>query len=322
MSLSEFELIERFFKRPARRAVLGIGDDAALFVPTAGCEIAISTDMLLEGRHFFSDAEPEALGHKTLAVNLSDLAAMGARPRWALLACALPDADPSWLEAFARGFFALADAHGVELIGGDTTRGPRNLCVTIIGEVPAGQALLRSGAQPGESIYVSGHLGDAALAVANRRGRIALAGDELTQCEAALARPTPRVALGQRLRGLATAAIDLSDGLTGDLGHIVAASEVGATVELAAVPRSPALDRRLAGPGRAVALECLLAGGDDYELCFTAASAAAAKLHALATETGITLTRIGTIEAAPTLAVVDERGLPLAAPRAFDHFLA
>ena len=320
MPLSEFELIDRFFKRPARRAVLGIGDDAALFVPTAGCEIAISTDMLVEGRHFFADADPEALGHKTLAVNLSDLAAMGARPRFALLACALPDADPGWLEAFARGFFALADAHGVELIGGDTTRGPRNFCVTILGEVPAGQSLLRSGAQPGESIYVSGRLGDAALAVAHWRGRIALADDELAQCDAALSRPTPRVALGQRLRGLATAAIDLSDGLTGDLGHIVEASEVGATVELAAVPRSPALERRLAGADRTVALECLLAGGDDYELCFTAPPAAAAKVQALALDTGIGLTRIGTIAATPALAVIDERGRPFAAPRAFDHF--
>ncbi|HET9764680.1 MAG TPA: thiamine-phosphate kinase [Casimicrobiaceae bacterium] len=320
MSLSEFELIERFFKRPAGRAVLGIGDDAALFGATAGCEIAITTDMLVEGRHFLPGAEPEALGHKTLAVNLSDLAAMGARPRWALLACALPEADPAWLEAFTRGFFALADAHGVELIGGDTTRGPRNLCVTILGEVPAGQALLRSGAQPAESIYVSGRLGDAALAVAHRRGRIALTDDELALCDAALSRPTPRVALGQRLRGLATAAIDLSDGLTGDLGHIAEASEVGATVELAAVPRSPALDRRLAGPDRAIALECLLAGGDDYELCFTAPAAAAAKVQALAAETGIALTRIGAIAATPTFAVVDERGRPLAAPRAFDHF--
>ncbi len=321
MSLSEFELIERFFRRPVREAVLGIGDDAALVAPTAGCELAISTDMLVEGRHFLADADPEALGHKTLAVNLSDLAAMGARPRWALLACALSAADPAWLEAFARGFFALADAHGVELIGGDTTRGPLNLCVTIIGELPAGAALLRSGAQPGDSVYVSGTLGDAALAVAHHGGRLALSSEELARCDAALSRPTPRIALGQRLRGLATAAIDVSDGLTGDLGHVVEASRAGATIELASLPRSAALDRLLGGAERELAVECLLAGGDDYELCFTAPRSVAAKLQALSAEIGVALTRIGTIEARRVLVVRDEHGRALAAPpRAFDHF--
>ena len=320
MSLSEFELIDRYFRRPARSARVGIGDDAALLAPTPGFELAISTDMLVEGRHFLPGAEPEALGHKTLAVNLSDLAAMGARPRWALLAGALPDADPAWLEAFARGFFALADAHGVELVGGDTTRGPRNLCVTIVGEVPAGEALLRSGARIGDDIYVSGRLGDAALAVAQHRGRIALARDELAHCQVTLSRPTPRVRLGERLRGLATAAIDISDGLTGDLGHVLAASHAGATVDLAAVPRSSVLERRLAGAERALALECLLAGGDDYELCFTAPTEAAARVRALASELGSALTRIGTIAAEPRLVVRDERGYGLALPRAFDHF--
>jgi thiamine-monophosphate kinase len=322
MSLSEFELIERFFRRPARRAIVGIGDDAALIAPTAGCELAVSTDMLVEDRHFFRDADPEALGHKTLAVNLSDLAAMGARPRWALLACALPEAQPGWLEAFARGFFALAERHGVELIGGDTTRGPLNLCVTIAGEVPAGTALLRSGARPGDLVYVSGHLGDAALAVAHHRGRVVLSRDELAQCNAALSRPTPRITLGERLRGLATAAIDLSDGLTGDLGHILDASHAGAAVDLAAIPRSSALDRRLAGPERPLALQCLLAGGDDYELCFTAPPDAAANVHALAAEVGVPLARIGTIEARRGLVLRDERGNALAAPPAFDHFRA
>jgi thiamine-monophosphate kinase len=320
MALSEFELIGRFFRRPAHDAVLGIGDDAALIAPSPGCELAISTDMLVSGRHFFADADPEALGHKTLAVNLSDLAAMGARPRWALLACALPEADPAWVESFARGLFALAQTHAVELIGGDTTRGPLNLCVTILGDVPAGQALRRSGAKLGDGVYVSGRLGDAALALAHHRGRVALAGEELCVCETALLRPTPRVALGERLRGVATACIDVSDGLVGDLGHILDASQAGATIELPALPRSPWLDRRLTGRERGVALECVLAGGDDYELCFTAPASAAAALRDISAEIGVALTRIGAIEASPGLVVLDEGGRELAPPQAFDHF--
>jgi thiamine-monophosphate kinase len=318
-ALSEFELIDRFFRRPPRHSILGVGDDAALIAPKPGYELAVSVDMLVAGRHFFADVEPEALGHKTLAVNLSDMAAMGATPRWALLAGALPNADPVWLEAFARGFFTLADAFGVDLIGGDTTRGPLNLCVTILGEVPAGRALLRSGARPGDAIYVSGQLGDAALALAHHRGRIALAGDDLARCEAALLRPTPRVALGEQLRGLAGAAIDVSDGLVGDLGHILEASGVGATIELGRVPRSSALERRLAGSERALALECLLAGGDDYELCFTAP--ARADLARLARQLDVELTRIGVIEGHAGLVVHDEHGRPLEKlPAAFDHF--
>jgi thiamine-monophosphate kinase len=321
MALSEFELIDRFFRRPARHAVLGVGDDAALLAPTPGCELAVSTDMLVAGRHFFADTDPEALGHKSLAVNLSDLAAMGSHPRWALLACALPEADPAWLEAFARGFFALADAHGVDLVGGDTTRGPLNLCVTVLGEVPTGQALRRSCARPGDEVYVSGRLGDAALAVAHHRGRTALARDELERCEAALSRPTPRVALGERLRGLGTSAIDLSDGLVGDLGHVVKASRVRATIELGALPRSRAVDRRLGGAERALALECLLAGGDDYELCFTAPAGAASKVQAVSADIGIALTRVGAIASGSGLVILDEEGGAIeAAPRAFDHF--
>ncbi|HEX8012763.1 MAG TPA: thiamine-phosphate kinase [Casimicrobiaceae bacterium] len=323
MALSEFELIDRFFRRPARHAILGVGDDAALLAPTPGCELAVSVDMLVAGRHFFADVEPEALGHKTLAVNLSDIAAMGARPRWALLAAALPEADPEWLEAFARGFFALADAFEVDLVGGDTTKGPLNLCVTILGEAPAGQALRRSGAKAGDAIYVSGRLGDAALAVVHQRGRIALAPDELAPCERALLWPQPRVELGERLRGIATSAIDISDGLIGDLGHILEASGVGANVDLAAVPRSSALDRRLGGADRAAALECLLAGGDDYELCFTAPARAAADLGELAEQLDLALTRIGTIEKRTGLVVCDEQGQALQAlPAAFDHFRA
>jgi thiamine-monophosphate kinase len=322
--VDEFELIARFFTRPPRSAsvALGVGDDAALVVPARGCEVALSTDMLVEGRHFLAGADPERLGHKTLAVNLSDLAAMGARPRWALLAGALPDDDAAWLAAFARGFFALADAHGVDLVGGDTTKGPRNLCVTIVGEVPAGKALTRGAAKRGDDVWVSGALGDAALAVAAQAGRTTLDPDALAACVLRLERPQPRVALGLALRGVASAAIDVSDGLTGDLGHVLRRSQVGARIELAAVPRSDALSAKLAGAERSLALACLLAGGDDYELLFTAPPAAAANLAAVAAEIALPLARIGTITAEPGLVVVvDERGAPLSAlPRAFDHF--
>ena len=320
-ALGEFELIDRFFRRPTRHTVLGVGDDAALIAPGPGCELAVSVDMLVAGRHFFEDVDPEALGHKTLAVNLSDLAAMGASPRWALLAGALPHADATWLAAFAKGFFALADAHDVDLVGGDTTRGPLNLCVTILGEVPAGRALLRSGARPGDSVYVSGALGAAALAVAQHRGLITLTREEIVSCEAALLRPVPRVALGERLRGIATAAIDISDGLVGDLGHVLDASSVGARLELEAIPRPPAIARALAGPQRELALACMLAGGDDYELCFTAPERNARDIASLARELALPLTRIGVIDHRGGLAVVDEQGQAIAPlPRAFDHF--
>jgi len=321
--VNEFELIARFFSRPPRATSvhLSVGDDAALLAPSPACELAVSVDMLVGGRHFFPDTDPERLGHKTLAVNLSDMAAMGATPKWALLAGALPDNDAAWLTAFARGFYALADAHGVDLVGGDTTRGPLNLCVTIMGEVPEGQALLRSGAKAGDDVYVSGALGDAALALAAMTGRTRLDGDAFDAARARLETPEPRIALGHALRGVATAAIDVSDGLVGDLAHILERSDVGATVELPAIPRSPALARLVGGAERALALECLLAGGDDYELCFTAPRAAADRVAAIAASTQLPVARIGTITEGPGLVVRDERGVPLpAVPRAFDHF--
>jgi thiamine-monophosphate kinase len=321
--VNEFELIARFFSRPPRAASVHLagGDDAALLAPAPGCELAVSVDMLVGGRHFLADTDPQRLGHKTLAVNLSDLAAMGATPKWALLAGALPDADPVWLGAFARGFYALADAHGVDLVGGDTTRGPLNLCVTILGEVPAGQALLRSGARPGDDVYVSGALGDAALALAAMAGRVRLAGEAYAAARGRLEMPVPRIALGLALRGVATAAIDVSDGLIGDLGHILERSAAGATLELAAIPRSPALARLAGGDDRALALECLLAGGDDYELCFTAPRAAADRVAAIAASTAVPLARIGVITAGSGLVVRDERGMRLpAVARAYDHF--
>ncbi len=226
--LSEFDLIRRFFTRPVRKAVLGVGDDCALIDPRPGHHLAISTDMLVSGRHFFADVPPRALGHKALAVNLSDLAAMGAEPRAFTLALALPEADPAWLEELAEGMLALADAHGCELIGGDTTRGPLTLSLTVFGDIPARAALRRDAARPGDDIWVSGTLGDARLALGDCRGEWLLPEPDFTRVRPRMEKPTPRVALGMALRGVAHAALDISDGLIGDLGHILARSQVGA----------------------------------------------------------------------------------------------
>ncbi len=324
--LGEFELIGRFFDRPSRDpdVILGVGDDAALLRVAPGHELVLAVDMMVEGRHFVAGADPEGLGHKVLAVNLSDMAAMGARPRWALLAGALPDSDPEWLAAFSRGLFALADAHGVALVGGDTTRGPRNLCLTIAGEVPSGQAIRRAGALPGDDIWVSGELGGAMLALAAMQGRTSLDDGALAPLRQRLERPQPRVALGIALRGVASAMLDVSDGLTGDLGHILDASAVGARVDLARIPCAPALAARRGGAERELAFACLLAGGDDYELLFTARNPMRERVAAIAHETGVPLTRIGKVTPREAgLVVRGEDGRPLPAlPRAFDHFAA
>jgi thiamine-monophosphate kinase len=310
--LSEFELIGKYFERaarPARGVALGIGDDAALLRPNAGMELAVSTDMLIEGRHFRAGAEPRKLGHKVLAVNLSDLAAMGAAPRWATLALALPAVDEAWLAQFCEGFFALAARFGVALVGGDTTRGPLSFCVTILGEVPAGSALLRAGAVHGDDIWVSGELGGAALALAR---------PEIGEVSARLHRPEPRVALGERLRGLASAAIDVSDGLAGDLAHLLERSRVAARVSYDLIPRPGAL-RQLGDP--ALEKDCVLSGGDDYELLFAVAAPRRGEVQALSRELGLALTRIGSIEAgAAELSVLDAAGRSLAFRGGFDHF--
>ncbi|HZR69277.1 MAG TPA: thiamine-phosphate kinase [Burkholderiales bacterium] len=315
---SEFELIRRFFARPARSAVLGVGDDCALVAPEPGNVLAVTTDMLLAGRHFFPDADPEKLGHKALAVNLSDLAAMGARPCWALLAIALPEADDAWLAAFARGFFALADRHGVELVGGDTNRGPLAIAITAIGQVPQAQALRREGARAGDDVWLSGATGEAALALAHLRGRARLEPRALEDCLARLHTPEPRVALGERLRGIASASIDVSDGLLADLGHIAESSAVGAEVSLELVPRAAAL---AACRDETLARACLLAGGDDYELAFTAPAGRRAELEALARELGLRLTRIGRIAAGNAgVRLLDAAGATVPAPAGWDHF--
>jgi thiamine-monophosphate kinase len=281
--------------------------------------LAVTTDMLLEGTHFLPGTDPRRLGHKALAVNLSDLAAMGADPRWFLLALALPDADEGWLEAFAAGMFALADTHAIELVGGDTTRGPRTVCITAIGTLPPGYALRRDTATAGEEVWLSGSTGDAALGLAHARGGIALGAEAFRDCRARLETPAPRVALGKRLRGLAGAAIDVSDGLLADLGHIAAQSNVGAEVDYETLPRSAALrscaDRKLAD-------ECLLAGGDDYELVFTAPAGRRAEVEQAARAAGVAVTRIGRIVGgAPGVRLLDAGGSPIAVGRrGFDHF--
>jgi len=335
VSMSEFDLIRRYFTRATPDALLGVGDDAALLQASAGNVLAVSTDMLVSGTHFLPDADPFLLGHKTLAVNLSDMAAMGATPRWATLAIALPEADE-----FSAGFFSLAQQHGVELVGGDTTRGPLNLCVTIFGEVPAQQALRRSGAQIGDEIWVSGCLGDAALALAHLQGRILLSSTEFDACAPALHQPQPRVALGLALRGIASSAIDVSDGLLADLGHILDASQVGAEIWFAALPVSVVLREHLTPlnpplsggkpnsshdkgrPGGVGLLQqCILCGGDDYELCFTAPVAHHAELSNIAARIGLPLACIGKVVAGSGCIVHDASGNPLNIEACgYDHF--
>jgi len=318
--LSEFDLIKHYFQRPkAGRAVLGIGDDCALIAPTPGMQTAISSDMLVEGRHFFAGAEPHALGHKCLAVNLSDLAAMGARPVAFTLALALPDANREWLAAFSTGLFALADAFDCELVGGDTTRGPLTVSITIFGELLPGQALRRDAARDGDDIWISGTLGDARLALAGYLGEMTLATDVLEMAALRLHAPTPRVELGVALAqaGLAHAAIDISDGLVGDLGHILSASNVGATLDVDALPPGDALTLR----DVALRRRFTAAGGDDYELCFTAPASERAAILALAASVATPVTRAGRIEAAPGLRLVDAAGHALDLTLAgFDHF--
>jgi len=316
---SEFELIRRYFTRPARTAALGVGDDAALVKPPAGLVLAVTADMLVEGTHFLPGADARRLGHKALAVNLSDLAAMGADPRWFLLAIALPQADEAWLAAFSAGLLALADAYAIELIGGDTTRGPRTIGITAIGTLPPGYALRRDTALAGEDIWLSGSTGDAALGLAHLQHRVQLGADAAQACLNRLDAPEPRVALGKKLRGIAGAAIDVSDGLLADLGHVLEQSRVGAEVDFEILPRSAAL-RSCAD--HALADECLLAGGDDYELVFTAPAAKRAEIESAGRATSVAVTRIGRIVAGPgpvKLLGAEGRPIDLARP-GFDHF--
>ena len=331
--MGEFDLIARYFKRPAKRAALGVGDDCALIHPAPGCQLAISSDMLVRGRHFFADVEPRTLGHKALAVNLSDLAACGAKPLAFTLALALPQAVESWLAPFSQGLLALADAHDCELIGGDTTQGPLNICITVFGEVPvlAGKslALLRSGAQPGEDLYVSGTLGDARLALEAMRGTLDIPTQALEQARIRLETPTPRVALGLALRGLATAAIDVSDGLLGDLGHILESSRVVALVNVDDATDLIAARAYSASTAGQFDIDfplaqwrtLALAGGDDYELLFTAPARLRGSVASAALLSHTPVTRIGQITAEIGLRLLDRQGQTLPNSYAsFDHF--
>jgi thiamine-monophosphate kinase len=313
----EFDLIARHFTRPVKRATLGVGDDCALLRLAPGMQLAVSSDMLVEGRHFLSTVAPERLGHKALAVNLSDLAACGAEPLAFVLALALPRADEAFVAPLAQGLLALADVHGIELVGGDTTAGPLNLCITVMGQVPPGQALLRSGAQVGDELWVSGTLGDARLALEVFRGSVALPGEQFDIVRLAMEMPQPRVALGLALRGVASSAIDLSDGLVGDLGHILQRAGVAAVVDVDALPRSAAL----AALPTALQHLCLLSGGDDYELLFTAAPNRRHAVLAAGRQAGVPLSCCGRIETGTGLRIVDGAGQALTTPfRGFDHF--
>ena len=317
--MGEFDLIARYFTRPVHRAALGVGDDCALLAPAPGMQLAVSSDMLVEGRHFFADVAPELLGHKALAVNLSDLAACGARPLAFTLALALPRVDEAWLAGFSRGLLALADAHGCELVGGDTTQGPLNICITVFGEVPAGQALLRSGARAGDDLYVSGTVGDARLALEALLGHTALPPEVLAATRLRLEQPTPRVALGLALRNVASSAMDVSDGLLGDLSHILKASGVGARIDTSITATLMAHAGAAASPEQLH--QCTLTGGDDYELAFTAPPSQRATVAAAAQASRTPVTRIGTVEAAPGLLLVDALGQPVEHRYAsFDHF--
>jgi len=331
--MGEFDLIARYFQRPARRAALGVGDDCALLQAASGAQLAISTDMLLEGRHFLSTVDPFKLGHKALAVNLSDLAACGAKPLAFTLALALPRADDAWLAPFSQGLLALADAHDCELIGGDTTQGPLNICITVFGEVPVQNghslALLRSGAKAGDELYVSGTLGDARLALEVFRGTLSVPAPMFEAARRRMEMPTPRIALGLALRGIATATIDISDGLLGDLDHILRLSGVGAMVEADLAATLVAARALCATPdlpsGGAITLDqwraWALAGGDDYELLFTAPPAARDLVAIAASTSQTAVTRIGRIEQQSGLRLIDSEGRDLPSRySSFDHF--
>ncbi len=316
--MSEFDLIHQHFIRATHHTNLSVGDDAALISVPQGLELAISTDMLVAGTHFFADADPFKLGWKSLAVNVSDMAAMGANPKWATLAIALPHNDAAWLSQFSDGFFACAKTFNIDLIGGDTTRGPLTVCVQIMGETPRGYAIKRSGAKVGDEIWLSGILGDAALALAHMQDKLKLTEREFTSCSKSLHTPQPRVKLGLALRNIANSAIDISDGLLADLGHILEASKVGATIQLQAIPLSNVMKNYY--PNQ-LTQQMILAGGDDYELCFTAPIERHAEIVLLSERLDLKLSNIGQITHHQALIVhgIDNEVLSIK-ETGFDHF--
>lgn len=314
--MSEFDLIRKHFTRPTKHTNLGIGDDAALISISPGMELAISADMLVAGTHFFADVDPCKLGWKSLAVNLSDMAAMGAKPKWATLSVSLPENNTTWLGLFSQGFFSCAEAFNVDLIGGDTTRGPLNISVQIMGEVPIGQAIKRSGAQVGDDIWVSGKLGCAALALAHLQRKEQIA-NSLTHHLQALHSPQPRVALGLALRGLASSCLDISDGLISDLGHITAASHVGAEIYLETIPTSTYIKKHLKTPSFQ---HYVLAGGDDYELCFTASPQHATGILTAAKNINVPIVKIGKVTAEKGITVLDAGNPIQLVQTGYNHF--
>jgi thiamine-monophosphate kinase len=320
--VNEFELIRHYFARqPVARpdVALGIGDDAAVLDVSPGQQLAVSTDMLVAGVHFPENTDAVSIGHKSLAVNLSDLAAMGATPAWYTLNLSLPQAEPTWLEGFCQGMFDLARKHNVALVGGDTTRGPLTIGIQIMGFVPHGQALKRAGARPRDRIYVTGLLGEAALGLRVTQGQLKLPDEYLANVLTQLNRPLPRVSAGLKLRGLASACIDISDGLAADLGHILDASNVGARIHLKRLPLSPAYDSAF----EQVGWQAALAGGDDYELCFTIPPAQESAFRTASAQFGVACSYVGDIEAEAGLRIVDEQGALYRSEQAgFNHFRA
>ena len=332
--LGEFDLIQRFFKTQSELMLtknpgsvqLGIGDDCALLKIDPTEEMAITSDMLVSGRHFFADANPEWLGWKALAVNLSDLAAMGAKPVGFTLALALPAPNPGWLEAFSNGLFAIANQYNCPLIGGDTTAGPLNICITAFGSAPKDKAIRRSGASEGDDIWVSGFVGDARLTLAALRHEIELSKDDLTDIEARMHQPTPRVNLGLALREVANSALDISDGLLGDLKHILTLSNKDAEIFLDRIPKSATLHKQIP----AIQNQYSANGGDDYELCFTAPSDKRDAITKISAGLNLPLTQIGNIKSmqhsAPEILIVGNDGKVLNVQEAnlllksFDHF--
>ena len=332
--LGEFDLIQRFFKTQSELMLannpgavkLGIGDDCALLKTDHTEEIAVTSDMLVCGRHFFSDANPEWLGWKALAVNLSDLAAMGAKPIGFTLALALPESNPNWLAAFSKGLFAIANEYACPLIGGDTTAGPLNICITAFGSVPKEKAIRRSGALASDDIWVSGTVGDARLTLAALRHEITLSNDELELIQASMHRPTPRVDLGIALRGVANSALDISDGLLGDLRHILKQSSKDAEIFLDRIPKSVTLTKQ----SQAIQNQYAASGGDDYELCFTASTTERDRIAKISASLNLPLTQIGSIkpmqQLSPEIILINSAGMTLSSNEAnqllksFDHF--
>lgn len=316
----EFNLINQFFTRPTAQTDLSIGDDAALISVGNDMQLAISTDMLVAGTHFFADCNPYQLGWKSLAVNISDMAAMGAQAKWATLSIALPSIDTDWLSQFSDGFFACASQYNVDLIGGDTTSGPLTISVQIMGELPIGKAIKRSSAQLNDDVWVSGQLGSAALGLAYLQNTLAenlLSVEDLALCLQALHAPSPRSALGLSLRGIATSCIDISDGLLADLGHILNASNCGATLDLAKIPCINFLKSSIENP---TIQSYVLAAGDDYELCFTAPKSARAKLLKISAQLNCPLSLIGEICAGTDLNLMYHNKKVNVSKKGFDHF--